>query len=584
MTEFARTALGAVGSLRFAAVVLMLLLVSMACATLYESMHGTEQALAACYRSWWFALLLVLLAAGVAAALVLRYPFSRSRIGFVLTHGAILLTLAGAAVTRFAGVEGQVAVGEGQTVDQFAVPGDTLTLTNRVSGERFSVDLTAAGIGGLVAADRPASPALVADKLRIEIARYVPDSVSSQRMLDDNPREQPAVEVALSSTGLDGAVWLLPGRPAQTGGLAAAFRPIADATEWARLVHDQPQTSPGSKGTVVVEINGGVHRIALEDCMEHAAVLPGTDGNCTVLVLRYLPHATVGSDNQIVNLSDRPVNPYIEVDLRLPSGGGHWSVFARFPDFGDAHSEKTAEGPTVRFEAQIEDLPATPIEVVTGPDGSLYARFCADGSKVVCAPLVVGTPVETPWPGMKLGALRRFEHARMDWSVVPVEGAGKRRVPALLLALSTPEHEAQMWVQKGRGYPLSVDGTPYEVIYSDRAVPLGFSLTLSEFRVGRYPGSASPRSFESHVRFSDPATGLSLNRVIRMNAPSKFGRYRLFQSSYVQDSAGSTSVLSVSRDPGQPIVFAGYVIMTVGMIIVLGTRLGVRKSCGPEIA
>jgi len=467
ITEFARTALGAVGSLRFASVVLMLLLVSMACATRYESMHGTEQALATCYRSWWFALLLALVAASVAAALVLRYPFSRSRIGFVLTHGAILLTLAGAAVTRFVGVDGQVAVGEGQTVEQFSVPGDVLTLVNRVGGERFSVDLTAPGIGGFVAAERPGAPALVANKLRVAVARYMPDSVSSQRMLDDNPREQPAVEVALSPTGLDGAVWLLPGRPAQVGGVAATFRLIADGGEWARVVGERP---------------------------------------------------------------------------------------------------------------------ATPIEAVSGPDGSLFGRFCADGAKVVCVTLAVGTPVETPWPGMKFAVLRRFEHARMDWSVTPVEGVSKRRTPALLLALSTPEHQARMWVQKGRGYPLSVDGTPYEVTYSDRPVPLGFSLTLSEFRVGRYPGSASPRSFESHVRFSDPATGLSLNRVIRMNAPSKFGRYRLFQSSYVQDSAGATSVLSVSRDPGQPIVFAGYVIMTVGMIIVLGTRLGVRKSCGPEIA
>ena len=43
-----------VGSLWFAAVLLVLLLVGMACATVFESTHGAEQALSAFYRSWWF--------------------------------------------------------------------------------------------------------------------------------------------------------------------------------------------------------------------------------------------------------------------------------------------------------------------------------------------------------------------------------------------------------------------------------------------------------------------------------------------------------------------------------------------------
>ncbi|MBI4578939.1 MAG: cytochrome c biogenesis protein CcsA, partial [Planctomycetes bacterium] len=109
-------------------------------------------------------------------------------------------------------------------------------------------------------------------------------------------------------------------------------------------------------------------------------------------------------------------------------------------------------------------------------------------------------------------------------------------------------------------------------------LPLGFEVRLDKFRVGRYPGSGQPRSFESHVTFID-AGGGEQGRVISMNNPAKFGRYRLFQSSYQQGRSGpATSVLSVSWDPGQPIVFAGYIGVIAAMLYVLGTRVRGKKN------
>ena len=123
--------LRAIGSLWFAAVLLVLLLVAMACATVFESARGAEQALAAFYGSWWFELLLALLAVNILSALLLRFPFSRRQIGFVLTHGALLVTFAGALVTKHFAVDGQVGLFEGQTVDHFTADGDTLILVGR---------------------------------------------------------------------------------------------------------------------------------------------------------------------------------------------------------------------------------------------------------------------------------------------------------------------------------------------------------------------------------------------------------------------------------------------------------------------
>ena len=78
----------------------MLLLVAMACATLYETEYSAERALADFYQSNWFLGLLWLFAVNVTASLLLRLPFTRHQIGFVLTHVGILITLAGALVTQ----------------------------------------------------------------------------------------------------------------------------------------------------------------------------------------------------------------------------------------------------------------------------------------------------------------------------------------------------------------------------------------------------------------------------------------------------------------------------------------------------
>ncbi|MHC4090994.1 MAG: cytochrome c biogenesis protein CcsA, partial [Planctomycetota bacterium] len=117
-----RSVFRAVGSLWFAAVLLILLLVAMACATVVESTSGplgTELALDQFYQAWWFEALLALVALNVLAAALLRYPFSKRHIGFVVTHAGILVTLGGALVTKHFGVDGRIGLAEGDTAESF---------------------------------------------------------------------------------------------------------------------------------------------------------------------------------------------------------------------------------------------------------------------------------------------------------------------------------------------------------------------------------------------------------------------------------------------------------------------------------
>ena len=562
----------AAGSLRFAAVLLMLWLVGMACATVYESTHSAERALAVFYTSWWFKAILALIGVNVLAAMIVRYPFSKRQIGFVLTHAGILVTLGGAAVTDRYAVNGQIGFFEGETAQAFTARGvSVLTVANRRDQQQQeSVDLTAGAFAGFREVEQPDAPVLKLGDLNVEVERFLPDSERVRLVVDDDPHRRPAVEVSLSASGEGDPVWLFAGEPARVGTTEGSFTAARSAEELRDLLAPAPGPEPLSSGTVKIEFAGSGYDIPLQDCLDRA--VPVGDTGTTVRVLRYLPHAVV-EGKQLVNKSNRPENPAIVAEIIGPSGVEHRKAFAKFPDFQSMHGEPQLEGLRLTFVAPQEDSPPLPVEVLGGPADELYVRFRPADAGPVLHKLEVGVPVESPWPGMKFAVLRCFEHARLDWTVEAVDPVREERQPALLLKLSTEDDTHTMWVQKFASIPMTLDGVTYELAYGSKRLPLGFKLTLDRFRLGRYPGSMRPRSFESRITIADANTGETYKRVVGMNRPVEYGGYSLYQSRYKQLGDRSASFLSVARDPGLPVVFAGYTITLLGMVVVLGTRM-----------
>lgn len=107
---------------------------------------------------------------------------------------------------------------------------------------------------------------------------------------------------------------------------------------------------------------------------------------------------------------------------------------------------------------------------------------------------------------------------------------------------------------------------------------LPFSVRLESFEIDYYPGTRRPAMFRSRVIVEDPELAAPFPAVIEMNRELSHAGYRLFQSSYEQTPERDKSILTVSKDPGQPIVFAGYTLMMLGMLTVLGTRMAERRA------
>lgn len=105
---------------------------------------------------------------------------------------------------------------------------------------------------------------------------------------------------------------------------------------------------------------------------------------------------------------------------------------------------------------------------------------------------------------------------------------------------------------------------------------LPFKVRLDSFEIDTYPGTQRPAMFRSRV-VVEPGSGPGQPGVIQMNQPLSYGGYNFFQSSYQIQGGREMTILSVSKDPGQNVVFAGYVLLVAGMIVVFFTRLAQQR-------
>jgi len=140
--------------------------------------------------------------------------------------------------------------------------------------------------------------------------------------------------------------------------------------------------------------------------------------------------------------------------------------------------------------------------------------------------------------------------------------------------------EGQLALWEGQTSNVFVDASrPGQLV--EHTLP--FHVHLDAFEIDYYPGTMRPAQFRSRVRVGNPPVDQMYPADIEMNHELAYGGYRLFQSSYRQENGREMTILSVSKDPGQPVVFAGYVLLILGMITVLITRLKQYRQLPPGL-
>jgi cytochrome c-type biogenesis protein CcsB len=138
--------------------------------------------------------------------------------------------------------------------------------------------------------------------------------------------------------------------------------------------------------------------------------------------------------------------------------------------------------------------------------------------------------------------------------------------------------EGTMGIWEGQRNSVIEDRDAQNNLRSSHQLP--FDVKLDQFVLETYPGTMRPSGFKSRVEVTDHDTGRTFPAEIWMNHELHHRGFALYQSSYRQENGTRETVLSVSKDPGQNLVFTGYLTLIAGMIIVLFTRIAQARELG----
>jgi cytochrome c-type biogenesis protein CcsB len=205
------------------------------------------------------------------------------------------------------------------------------------------------------------------------------------------------------------------------------------------------------------------------------------------------------------------------------------------------------------------------VAFVATPDGLLAVGLSTRRGPQAPRVVAAGEPIATPWMSLQVRVDRFLTRAVAQRVVarVPVTGRGSGD-PAVRVRLLAGGSSAETWLAFGESRPLAVGGRTATIAYVPPPATLPFRVTLVDFESQTYPGSRMPATYESRVRIDDPELG-GFERTISMNRPLHHRGYTLFQSSYI-DGEPQTSILSVARAPGLPLVYLGTALVGLGTL------------------
>jgi len=132
--------------------------------------------------------------------------------------------------------------------------------------------------------------------------------------------------------------------------------------------------------------------------------------------------------------------------------------------------------------------------------------------------------------------------------------------PAIRLAVGSPDAGIQArWLFANQQDPHPTTDLPYQFYYS------------VDFPIKEYV---------SQIKILDQGKEV-FRKSLRVNHPAKYKGYRLYQASYDQEN-GKWTGIQVTRDPGMPLVFVGFVGMMIGLILMFYVNPFFNKSKAPE--
>ena len=499
------------------------------------------------YRSPFFIGCLVLLAVNVLVCSLKTFRrLDLRNVGWILTHGSIIVILAGIVIGQLTGDTGLMKVHEGESGSVITRDdGTQFDLTFNVTLDRFDVEyydepterliIVRDGIEKSVPVTNRREHRLDDGSASVQITDRVPHATMTALVAEDaNSDLNPAIRVVLEGSGRSETEWVFAADEKETVLFESA---ISVRYVWC----DTEATYRNAvRGEEVPEQEKLHVRLPGSDAVESFPIEIRkpfrVDRTGYVLeILRHLPDFRLDKGTgQPISASDNPRNPAIEVSINDGKRVVTRWVFSRFPDFWRAHHDENETSLELRYVRPTEY--ALRIVELNGQGISLVGTGFNRSAHV--EPIQVGEEVKLAKSGWNLTLAERVVRPKVVRTVIPSHDP--RAEPAIQVRLTgtNPRTEDSLWLMAN--VPDEIGTT--ELVYSREFVP---------------------KQYASDIRFI--AGEREIRGTVKVNAPLRFGGFAFYQSSYGDDGS-AFSVLQVKKDVGAPCVYLGFVLLSVGLV------------------
>ena len=225
-----------------------------------------------------------------------------------------------------------------------------------------------------------------------------------------------------------------------------------------------------------------------------------------------------------------------------------------------------------------------------------------------------GELISTSWMDFQFRLIEFFPQAQKKFLFEPRD----KPSDVTLKALRVRYEGETTWLGQNSYARFFKEDQVYAFAYLNKTYPLGFDLKLADFRIKKYQGSEKAKSYESLVHILKRELPISDKEVlmsdkepstpdkevlmsdkepstpdkepstpdkeaptpykevlISMNEPLKYKGWTLYQSSFEPSETGGppkVSILSVNKDPGRFIKYAGSALVVLGVILLFYRR------------
>jgi len=584
------------GSLKQAVVLILVIAVACAIATIYESKFNSAVAQYYIYENPLFILWLVLLCLNLICSAATRWPWQRKHLGFVITHGGIILLLVGAVIGKTIGWEASVTLNKGEEPTGLLLRNETILLFEGVqSGEIYTTPLSVKVRPP--SEKKPRIYTVPESKLELVADNYSEGLAIVSRLVEDEQAgTAEGVHLVLHSNmmGQDLNVNLM-ATPAELAtydmfGLAKI-----------KLLDKLPPLDKTKK--VVADTYRETQMILANN--PDQPVAHNTSGKLTGYQFLLERNAT-GTDFTLKALGPSkrersfPIKEILDKTFPGEEEGTTIQVVRFWNDLKmvngapvEASNEPNNPAALITLSGFLEPEKKAPIMLLARKDSETVAFRVLRGETVLKEGVLDKNTAQplgwADWAAKVEGSYAKAKMVSQTEEAPKLSSPDQQTIPGLRVHLRSDAGEKgpTVWLASGTTRLLQLDQQLVRVGFGLKTQRIPFTVGLENFQVPRDPGTDIPANYISSVRFHDPKTGEKIAGHIEMNHPASYpddlwraftgSTFKFSQAGWDPKNLNQTS-LQVLHDPGWLLKWIGSLLISLGIFMSFYWKDPVKKS------